>query len=743
MTIGRVSLSAYLATLDAAALSALLEQRPDLLVEPAPRDVAELADRLDGVDTLSRALFTMDHDELTTARTAALCGSPAETELVERLGPGVGEVVDRLAGRGLAWRVDGRVGLPGRLAAHFAADLDGYRPAAAIARQMRVDQLREALVRLDADPGGTKAVLTERLAAVVADPERVLAAVTGLALPALKHLEMLLNGGMWFGGPRAPERALLSAGLLLDGAYGTGELPREVVATMLLGPRSTLAGRPALAPAAEGRQDGRAGAEAAVLAAVALLDEATEAPLAALKKGGIGSRERKRLATRLGLAEPALMIDVVAALGLLVDTGAGYAPADRYAGWRDEPPAQRWADLARAWFDLDVTPTRREVDDGEVAPPLPLASTGGLVRRALLGAAAGGWSLRAAAQHVAWFAPLHGCDDAGLAATVGAARREAELLGVVAGDRLTTLGELLATGVDDLAGAAAQVLPEVRGQLVLQSDLSAMVSGQASAAAARVLAAAAVPEGHGMAVTWRFSPASVRAAMDAGWTADQLRAELAAASERALPQPLDYLIGDVARRHGGVRVREVRCCVTGAEAELEEILHTRPLAKLGLRRLAPTVLTSSAAPEAVLAAVRKAGFTPMPEDADGAVVVAERAKVAAPSAGPRRRPRRRVDAAELAARLVAGSPAAPVSPTRAELAALNPALGAAEIALLADALDHGHDVRIRYRNRDGSPSVRDIAPAQLWDRWITAWCYLRSGDRDFAVARIEGVGPVG
>ena len=46
----------YLATLDADRLAALLRRRPDVLVDPAPRTVDELAMRLNGVDSLTRAL---------------------------------------------------------------------------------------------------------------------------------------------------------------------------------------------------------------------------------------------------------------------------------------------------------------------------------------------------------------------------------------------------------------------------------------------------------------------------------------------------------------------------------------------------------------------------------------------------------------------------------------------------------------------------------------------------------------
>jgi hypothetical protein len=209
---------------------------------------------------------------------------------------------------------------------------------------------------------------------------------------------------------------------------------------------------------------------------------------------------------------------------------------------------------------------------------------------------------------------------------------------------------------------------------VLQSDLTAVVSGQPSAAAARLLAVAAVPEARGVATTWRFSPASVRAALDAGWTAEELTAELAAVTDRALPQPLEYLIADVARRHGAVRVRGARCVVTGSEAEVAEILATRSLRTLHLNRVAPTVLASPFELDEVVGRLRTAGFAPMPEDATGVVIVPER------TGGPERRAqaraprvRRRITAPELAARLRSGT-APPASPSYAQLGTLAPHL---------------------------------------------------------------------
>jgi Helicase conserved C-terminal domain len=253
----------------------------------------------------------------------------------------------------------------------------------------------------------------------------------------------------------------------------------------------------------------------------------------------------------------------------------------------------------------------------------------------------------------------------------------------------------------------------------------------------------AVPESRGTATIWRFTPDSVRGALDDGWSADELRAELAAATDRPLPQPLDYLIGDVARRHGSVRVRGVRSCVTGAEAEISEILHTRSLRRLQLSRLAPTVLASPLEADDLLPKLRAAGFAPMPEDADGVVTVPPTGNRSAPSSRTART-RPRVTPGDLADRLLAaGSFTAPVSKTEAELASLAPQLDGAEVALLADALESGRDVKIVYRNKDGNRTVRDIRPQVQYGRWLSSWCHLRSAEREFAVAGIESVAPVG
>jgi hypothetical protein len=185
-------------------------------------------------------------------------------------------------------------------------------------------------------------------------------------------------------------------------------------------------------------------------------------------------------------------------------------------------------------------------------------------------------------------------------------------------------------------------------------------------------------------------------------------------------------------------VRAVQSCLTADEATVTEILHTRALAKLGLRRLAPTVLSSSDSPTQVMALLRKNGFAPVAEDPDGTVVVERDGEHRAPSADVREK--NALTAEELAARLIA-EPHVTVEhgATYAALNRHNTKLSDVELELLAAAIDNHEDVVIGYRDRNRSVTVRRITPEQFHDRWLDSWCHLRDDERQFAVANIECV----
>jgi hypothetical protein len=769
------SFSEYLSSVGESALTALLHARPDVLVQPVPRGFSQLAQRLAGAESLGAALCSMNRDAVLVGQAIVALGEVATVPgLIRLLGASEQAVrrgIAELCGGGLAWESSGTLCLPERLEAHWLAEIGGGRPVAKIVGSVLAENLRAAVTAFGAATDGLrKTELAAQLSEFLADLPSLATVIAGLPRSAKDRLGEYRRGyydPYYSGRPRAgdrdPTQLLIAAGLLLPVNHGL-EVPREVAVACWLAERElTLTGRPVIpvvdVDEAAVRRAAQAAAQEAVRAVTTLLDEARATPITALKKGGIGPRERTRLAKRLSIPEDILVlwIDLAYAAGLLGMVDAGYAPTQSYADWRAAEPARGWAVLVEAWFSLEHAPTSREVQgDKELPPPLPLGSAAGLLRRALLPAAGSGSSVRTAGEKIDWFFPLHGYGADQRTGKVAAAIREAELLGVVASDVLSELGEhLLAVAgsgladvVDELVRRCATLLPETPCSVILQSDLTAVVSGQPNTGVSRLLNDSAVAETRGAARTWRFTPASVRAALDTGWNAQDLLAELRTVSARPVPQPLEYLITDAARRHGQVRVRGMRSCVIADEALITEMLHTRSLTKLHLSRLAPTVLSSPSSLDEVLARLREAGQSPMAEDAQGTVIVETRHDHQAPA--PHRAtitpPRATLSATELACRLVADphglAVAAPVdSETFEQLAQLNPHLDDAELELLSDAVDHHNDVLITYRDKNGSRSTRAIRPHQLYGRWLDSWCHLRNAQRDFTIANIEAVSP--
>jgi len=769
------SFAEHLSGLNEVSLIALLQARPDVLVQPVPRGFTQLAQRLGGAESLAAALRTANRDMVMVGQATVALGAsatvPALARLLNASEQAVRAVVAQLCGLGLAWDSSGILCLPERLEAHWLAEIGGGRPVVTIAGSVLVENLRAALGAFGAATDGLrKPELTAQLSEFMRDPPLIIKVIAGLPKPARDRLSEFRRGcheyhsGFGRSQPGDPTKLLLAAGLLLPVNYGL-ELPREVAVAAWLAERElTLTGRPYFplvgADDAAVRRAAQAAAQEALRGVTTLLDAARTAPIAALKKGGVGPRERARLAKRLSIPEDVLVlwIDLTYAAGLLGRADTGYAPTHLYEGWRAAESGRRWAVLVDAWFSLEHAPTGREVPgDREVPPPLPFGSAAGLLRRAMLPAARSGVSVRAVGEQVDWLFPLHGYDAGQRAAKVAAAVREAELLGVIASDVVSELGEqLLAVvgsapvdAVDQLARRCVALIPETPCSVILQSDLTAVVSGQPSAAVSRLLTGSAVAENRGAAGTWRFTPATVRAALDSGWTAHDLLTELAAISARPVPQPLEYLITDASRRHGQIRVRGMRCCVSAEEALITEILHTRSLGKLHLSRFAPTVLASPSGLDEVLTRLREVGLSPVAEDAHGTVIVEARQdhEASAPDRPISTKVRSALSAAEMARLLAANPPgetdvACPDSDTFDLLAELNSHLDDAELELLSDAVDHHNDVVIVYRDKNGSRSSRAIRPQQVYGRWLDSWCHLRNAQRDFTIANIEAVAPV-
>ncbi|MFI5756226.1 helicase-associated domain-containing protein [Streptomyces sp. NPDC051569] len=539
-----------------------------------------------------------------------------------------------------------------------------------------------------------------------------------------------------------------------------------------------------------------------------------------LRAGGLSVRDLKRTATALDVSESvaAFWVELAFAAGLLAADGESderYAPTPAYDDWQELPSPERWARLATAWLTATRTSGLVGGQDSKgrtlaaLGPDLDRGAAPEVRRRVLdllatlpEGTPPDPESLLA---RLRWERPLRGTSAAGLPNDLRSrlaawTLNEAEMLGFTGRGALSSHARALlapapgspgttganapaAPGVSDTPGttggtaalaaagiraarALAPLLPEPLDHVLLQADLTAVAPGPLLRPLAELLSITADIESKGGATVYRFTPGSVRRALDAGQSASDLHDFLRAHSRTPVPQPLAYLIDDVARKHGHLRVgvasAYVRC---DDEAVLDEIVADKRSQGMRLRRLAPTVLAAQAEPALLLDGLRAMGFAPAAESAEGDVLIT---RAHAHRTPPRSAPVpitdgppvpgptllgaavRAIRAGDLAATVVrkpvpepskppamsgAGTPAAAPSGT-GDLPRTTPA---ETLATVQAAAMTGSAVWIGYVNADGAASQRVIAPVRVEGGYVTAYDHTADEIRTYPLHRVTGV----
>jgi len=385
---------------------------------------------------------------------------------------------------------------------------------------------------------------------------------------------------------------------------------------------------------------------------LALLEELLSAwsarPPRVLKAGGLAVRDLQAIARALEVepSRAAFLVEVAHAAGLVGEDDQDepqWAPTADYDEWLDLPGGSRWSQLVTAWWES----TRDAALIGTHRDGKPVAALSSGVHRpwvrglrqeilAIVATAGPGQAVGqdAVLEVLAWQRPRRLPGDA--ADVVRAVLDEAGTLGLVALGAVTSAARILvgrteARGLDpvraedlgaELARAVETHLPAPVEHVLLQADLTAVVPGPMTGSLAHFLRLAADVESRGGASVHRFSEASIRRVLDAGWSVEETLSALADASATQVPQPLDYLVRDAARRHGRVRVTGARgVLVVDDPGTLAAMLADRSLGALQLRRVAPTVALSAVAPDLMLDLLRASGHPAVLETASGAIAL--------------------------------------------------------------------------------------------------------------------------
>jgi len=614
-------------------LVALLLQRPDLAA-PSPSTLSSLAARASSRSSLERALAAVDASVLQALEAVVALTESGAVVHRDDVAAAVG------AQRAQRDRVEAALDRAHQLALLWTDD-EGLHPAPGLAEL------------LGPYPAG--------LAPSTGSPEHpVDLAVLADAPPAARSVLDALTWGPPVGiAPPVDSPAaaavdwLLEHHLLMHGDARHVVLPRAVAMALRDGrthraPATPPEPVPTGVPHAEAlvAAESAAAAERFVRLVALLVRTWEQTPAPVLRSGGLGVRELRRIAATLEVddTEAAFVVELAAAAGLIAEDGEespSFAPTLSVDEWLNDELPSRWATLARAWATMVRTPwmvggrderggVRAALDPDLTRPWAPR------VRQAVLTVLAEvppGTVLRTEAvlEMLRWRTPRSVPPEAAVAATL----HEGGLLGVLGAGALAPAGRALLEELDrsghavpssEPAGptpeaALAGALPQPVSDLLLQGDLTGIVPGRPTPELAALLERSGVIESRGAALTVRFTPESIRAALDVGGTADDLLAGLAAHARDGIPQPLEYMVRDAGRRHGQLRAGYAASYLRADDpALLAGLVDDPALAELGLMRLAPTVLGSVVPPRELLAVLREHGLAPLAEGPGGQVL---------------------------------------------------------------------------------------------------------------------------
>lgn len=642
----------WLAALDDTQLSSLLHSRPDTALPPPP-GIAPLAGRLQLRASVARALRRLTALELAALETAADLGAEltevSRTTLVDTLASHLPAAADR---KPLEDAVDKlyRFGI-------FYGDLRLVKEA--------MPALPTGWHLLGSIPAGD---IKERVDDLAVDERRVLSTLANAG--GVGHRRDAASDA----DPTRPIPRLLAGGLLerIDSQHV--RLPRAVF-QVLRGqtpsqiPLMPRAGTREPDPEAQKRCDASGAAQGFEFSRrVARLLELLGTQPATLNKDG---RPPARLASSLAKAldtnarDVSALVAIAYAAGLLgmgltahvpepLDPDANYlAPTREADAWLQAPLADKWSVLIDGWLSSPWAHWHegRLLSDDQRVDSLPERRHHVMAQYTRQ---APGHEL-SDAETVAdtrFAAPLatEAVDDGALLALIAEARE----LGVIVRGCATSLLRALLAG-EDTSQAAHEHAPAEVQRVIVQADMTIMAPGPLPASLQDELELFAELETPGLASMYRITEASVGRALDAGRTPEDITGWLRTHALGEIPQSVDYLVDDVARRHGtlrgGVALSYLRCA---DESLLAEVLHSPAAGEAQLRFLAPTVAVSSRSLAAVMEVLRRSGFQPVPEDESGATVDvrAEPARAfASPqrSAGRRQQPNPGVDDEKIAA----------------------------------------------------------------------------------------------
>ena len=728
------------------ALESLLSARPDL-VHPVPTDITQLAVRATTAPSVGAALDSLNKIQLSICEVFAALPEPITREQIHagvQSATGynkiiVDETIDALYDLGLLWGADDDLHL-----VRVARESFGAFPCG-LATEYRGFKSQ---VRTYFDEPET---LRELIANA---PEDCVDVINQLLwrtpVGSMRNAQRKLT----IENAKSPLEWLLVRELLVATSADTVVVPREVA--LILRNDALLSELNVQAPLpddhdVDSRRLDETGAHAAldfIRLIETLLESWSIEPPSQLKGGGLAIRDLAGAVELLRVSEhlTALVVEVSVASGLLSADDAGtWLPTTAYDRWLSSDDATRWSLLATTWRDMSRAPHVVGGDGNERVNALTTAVDRGYInglRRQILEIFAELPETSAATtesiiNYLDWHKPRR--SSLVRKTAVQAIVDEVAAIGITALGALTSFGRKVVELEDPVTALNAHI-PAPIDYIIIQADLTALAPGRLPAAQSRTMAVLSDVESTGVATTYRFTENSIRRALDLGQSAHDITSFLSGLSKTPVPQPLTYLIDDVARKHGALRVGVASIYLRCDDEQLiASVQADRRLASLKFRLLAPGIVVSSSPADIVLEKLRASGYAPVAESAEGTVLIHRpdtRRSTARPVSAP-------VSTSTASPRLIAaavkalraGERASDAQPTSAKASRTSTSN---TIATLNEALNSNREVWIGYADKSGITSERIIEPLGIQGGFLTAFDVRTNEVKTFTIARITG-----
>lgn len=727
------SFTDYLRGLDDAALLSLFALRPDL-VSPVPPELSSLAVRASSAPSLARAVDSLNEWQFQVLESCLALNEPfSEKEIIAVTDASAKFVIPHLANLALLYKSKDGLRLPNSLREVLGNEPAGLGP---------ISMAKLSMKKLDEAPEASKKVL-ERL---VWGPPR--GSVGDIRNPG--------PGIAW----------LLKENFLVPLDQRTVVLPREV-ALHLRGGKVQKHPQPN-PPVATGQKIEESIINRTAIANIAtvlrwceeILNFWSEEPPSALRAGGLGVRDLKSAAEHLGVDEncAAFVSELVYLSGLVVvDADDQILPTHAFDIWLALNSEARWRALTSLW--LITSRVSGLVGKGEskhvsaLGPELDrvnAASTRKLTLEILGQNPYLSPDIDLFLALVKWRAPSRR-NPGSQSELVRWTLREAEWLGITGQGALSKYGSAFVEMHEDL-GINAD-LPKPVDHILIQGDNTAIAPGPLDIDVARNLDSIADIESRGGATVYRFSETSIRRGLDHGKTGEEIKEFLRKISKTAMPQPLEYLITDVSKRHGRLRVGNTSSYIRCEDPTLlTQILSDRKVEGIPLRRIAPEVLVCELEANDVITTLRAAGYMPAAESGSGVLLTAHRLN----RAKSRPRPPRIIGEIEIPTEetliaalrsLRAGERSSHKQSSLRDIAAN--ALGSLPRTTANETMDilnkfikEQRTLSIGYADNNGSATQRIIDPLSISAGSLIARDHGTGEVQTFRIPRITGVAPL-